>query len=421
MWNRVLRISEWLVNLGSLCLLIYVSLALVKPPKNSFRFPSRAVALRPGQTVPISGVDWARNRHTLVLALQTGCHFCAESAPFYKQLLQARKAENWQAIAVLPQAVKTSMAYMRTEGYAVPDVRQMNLGALGVSGTPTLLLVDQNGKLETEWVGKLDAADENEVAAALGLGKIAEVEPHVIVAGMGLGVDSSEQSELEVGSVSSVLEPDQEQSPTDTSGMKKVTLGYYRAAPARVVQILEGSVDVTPAGRDPLGRVVYKPWTGKPFQAGDDWMKNLVFVVKNLSPKEITAIDMNLIFPQTGSGTVSSPVSGYTVMVGRKPAHALFNSRTGLKHTPSGAELEPLNIQTGQEARIALAPFYDRIKALIEDNRPISTVAICQIASTVFYFVDGTRWQGGMFEKPDPSKPGEYTPITREEWTEAGN
>jgi hypothetical protein len=37
----------------------------------------------------VPGLDWNQHEHTLVLALNTGCHFCEQSVPFYQRLAEA--------------------------------------------------------------------------------------------------------------------------------------------------------------------------------------------------------------------------------------------------------------------------------------------------------------------------------------------
>lgn len=37
----------------------------------------------------IPSLDWSQHRRTLVLVLNTGCHYCQESVPFYQRLAQA--------------------------------------------------------------------------------------------------------------------------------------------------------------------------------------------------------------------------------------------------------------------------------------------------------------------------------------------
>jgi hypothetical protein len=209
------------------------------------------------------------------------------------------------------------------------------------------------------------------------------------------------------------------QSPTDTPGtrMRKVIFVPLRDAPVRIVQALEGTMDVTGVGRDPVTGLPYKPWTGKPFQAGDDWMKNLVFVVKNSSNKKVTAMNFTLIFPDTGAGTPSDPGIVAGMSVGRLPENALYNPRTGQKRTGVPEYNANFSLLPNQEFRFAVAPYYDEIKAAIETKQPISTITICQVGFEIYYFADGTRLDGGGdFAEPDPNRPGAWLRITRDEW-----
>src|SRR5215510_16264476 len=51
-------------------------------------------------------VDWSRSDKNLVLMLSNTCHYCTESAPFYKRLVEARAQQNtFRMTAVLPQPV----------------------------------------------------------------------------------------------------------------------------------------------------------------------------------------------------------------------------------------------------------------------------------------------------------------------------
>ena len=127
--------------------------------------PSKAIAS--GTKVSLPGVEWERNGKTLVLALQKGCHFCSESAPFYQRLVQAAAAKGVKLVAVLPQPQAESREYL--EGLAVPvaDIRQATLGSLSVKGTPTLILVNDKGEVAASWVGKLPSDKESDVLAKL--------------------------------------------------------------------------------------------------------------------------------------------------------------------------------------------------------------------------------------------------------------
>jgi hypothetical protein len=65
-----------------------------------------------GKAISLPDTNWEKNGQTLVLALSTGCHFCTESAPFYKELVQKRaKQGNIRLVAVLPQPIDDGRKY----------------------------------------------------------------------------------------------------------------------------------------------------------------------------------------------------------------------------------------------------------------------------------------------------------------------
>jgi thioredoxin-related protein len=100
----------------------------------------------------------------MILALQTRCKFCAESAPFYKQVAdKTSKQSALHLVAVFPQEADAAKAFLDSLGVSVRDIRQAPLNALGVSGTPTILLLDNTGLITEAWLGRLDPEREAEV------------------------------------------------------------------------------------------------------------------------------------------------------------------------------------------------------------------------------------------------------------------
>jgi thiol-disulfide isomerase/thioredoxin len=158
-----------IANIATIVVSVLLSVVLVKvfllPPAVR---PSSGSRSPVGQNIKQSlpGVDWAKNKRTLVLALSTRCHFCTESAPFF-QRIQKEAADNVKMVAVLPQDVADSRKYLEGEGVHLDDIKQATLTTIGVSGTPTLLLVDSSGKVAEAWQGKLQPDDEEKVIATL--------------------------------------------------------------------------------------------------------------------------------------------------------------------------------------------------------------------------------------------------------------
>lgn len=160
---------ENLANLSTILVSLLLSAVLIKvfllPQSGPGPGPAQARAgMNIKQSLP--GVDWAKNKRTLVLAISTQCHFCTESAPFF-QRIQKDRPKDLKMVAVLPQAVDEGRKYLEGQGVQVDDVKQATLNSIGVIGTPTLLLVDGKGTVAQVWEGKLKPDQEGGVLAVL--------------------------------------------------------------------------------------------------------------------------------------------------------------------------------------------------------------------------------------------------------------
>jgi hypothetical protein len=120
-----------------------------------------------GSAISLPGINWGQNKQTLLLVLRDGCHFCSDSAGFYQRLVKESQAPgNTGFVAVLPGTVDDSRKYLEHLGVPITEVRQEGLNALGVRGTPTLLLINDKGVVTRSWIGRLPANKEDEVISA---------------------------------------------------------------------------------------------------------------------------------------------------------------------------------------------------------------------------------------------------------------
>ncbi|HEX7154284.1 MAG TPA: hypothetical protein VF618_22540 [Thermoanaerobaculia bacterium] len=104
---------------------------------------------------------------TAVLALSTNCHYCTESAPFYRRLSGELAKRGVHLTIVMPQPPEEGRGYVRGLGLDAADVRQVSLRALNIRGTPTLLLVDKGSVVSEAWVGMLTPEREQDVVEAV--------------------------------------------------------------------------------------------------------------------------------------------------------------------------------------------------------------------------------------------------------------
>ncbi|NYF78951.1 thioredoxin-related protein [Granulicella arctica] len=125
--------------------------------------PAKALV---GQTIGLPGFRFASSGKTLVLAISTTCHFCKDSEPFYRDLTEKSNGRV-DFVAVLPQALDVAQSYVQQSIAPSVHVVSARLDSIGVRGTPTLLLVDGNGKVQDVWVGKLDDKGQRQVRSLL--------------------------------------------------------------------------------------------------------------------------------------------------------------------------------------------------------------------------------------------------------------
>lgn len=165
MTNRLTKGIEISANIAIIIVAVLLGAVLVRQMLAG-GMQTRAPAPQPNVATDLStrlmlpGVDWSENKRTLVLALSSTCHFCTESAPFYQRLA---KEEGVRLIAVVPQDVTEGRAYLDRVRVPIVDVRQMPLDVIGVDGTPTVFLVDNEGRISGKWVGKLSPDGESEL------------------------------------------------------------------------------------------------------------------------------------------------------------------------------------------------------------------------------------------------------------------
>jgi thioredoxin-related protein len=167
--NSLIRKIELVANLAIIVVAILLGVVLVRSfffSRSRGQSQAPASIIQPGTQLSLPGTDWKANGRTLILALSTECHFCTESAPFYQQLSQ-RRGSAVKLVAVFPQPIKESQAYLTNLGVATDDMREAPLAALDIGATPTIILADDQGKVISSWRGKLTAEKEAEVLSKI--------------------------------------------------------------------------------------------------------------------------------------------------------------------------------------------------------------------------------------------------------------
>ena len=125
---------------------------------------------------------------------------------------------------------------------------------------------------------------------------------------------------------------------------------------------------------------VGKPITiGQSFTADDDWLRDLVIRVRNISGQQISMIQVTLVLPEMGPG---SPDVVYCY--GCAPA-------------------EKAGIAAGEVVDLKMpgVGFYDFVKARAAEKGGISEINKAQIRNMFITLPDGTKWVSGCIKTSD--------------------
>lgn len=166
MGNLTKRI-ELFANVAIIVVAVILSLVLLKGylfTNSPVPKPLSSVAEGQRQTgakVMLPEMNWQKNGSTLLLALSTTCHFCTDSAPFYQRIIKDRG--DTKLVALLPQTIDESKSYLQNLDVKLDEVKQVSLDTIGVAGTPTLILVNEDGNVKNVWVGLISPEQENEI------------------------------------------------------------------------------------------------------------------------------------------------------------------------------------------------------------------------------------------------------------------
>ena len=138
--------------------------------------PKMIGGLEKGQQFsPVPNLDYKGTEQTLLIALNTDCSYCQESVPLYRKVMDAypRGNKSLRIVALFPNKIKEVADYLMANALNVESVANVNLDAIHVSGTPTMILVNGRGEVQNFWLGRLG---EPESAAFLRELKVEEME-----------------------------------------------------------------------------------------------------------------------------------------------------------------------------------------------------------------------------------------------------
>lgn len=193
--------------------------------------------------------------------------------------------------------------------------------------------------------------------------------------------------------------------------------------PPAIVPAGHGFVRVMPYGRNcPLviagieigSRQVV---TGKPFVADADWIQHLRITFKNVSKVPVTVINVNVGFPETGTGAMGSSILVNPLYAGQVPA-VYRTLRDGRVRPNMG--FGTLNLLPGEsytmDAGLHISDRFLKVFAGLVKRAALPNQ--CQLSIAFVVMGDGVSWNAGYYRKPDPSASYGFAPVSASAYME---
>jgi len=168
-----MRIIERLTTVAVLLAAVLVIAVTVRdrlfPGNNPHQDAARAAQQLVGKPFPVPAGYQIGKTATVLLVVSSTCHYCSESMPFYRQLaaIQPKASGELGLLAVVPENSDTGLEYLSRNGVRVAGAISTPLSKVGLAATPTLVLLDRNGRVMDVWVGMLDARRQGNVLKRL--------------------------------------------------------------------------------------------------------------------------------------------------------------------------------------------------------------------------------------------------------------
>ncbi len=112
-------------------------------------------------------LNLAAAHRTLILVTSSHCHFCQASIPSFKRLTEKAHSVGIRVIAAAAEEAKANEDYLRQNGLHIDHVVALLQSSLVIHGTPTLIVVDDRGRVIDSWQGMVDASSEAKIASDL--------------------------------------------------------------------------------------------------------------------------------------------------------------------------------------------------------------------------------------------------------------
>ena len=104
----------------------------------------------------------------ILFVLTPTCPYCIQSYPFYRKVIESKRQDTKIVVGVdLSVPIEIERRLILREGLNIDTLITIPTIDWGISSVPTIILLDNEAKVEDVWIGLLDIDQEKEVLSAV--------------------------------------------------------------------------------------------------------------------------------------------------------------------------------------------------------------------------------------------------------------
>jgi hypothetical protein len=151
-----------------MCLAVTVAAGSFVIGRRSPTIPEASEAVPRGTALPVEVTRFINGLPSLLLVLSTTCQFCEASMPFYRELaaLNDVQAGRLRIVVISIQPPEQMRAHLDARRLTPSAIVPALDTPLRLEGTPTIILVDRKGVVDSSWKGQLHKTGERAVVQA---------------------------------------------------------------------------------------------------------------------------------------------------------------------------------------------------------------------------------------------------------------
>jgi len=126
--------------------------------------------LHKGQVLaPLPSYDYGSATQYLLIAMNPNCSYCNEGMPFYRELTRLPQPPDHptRIMASFQIPLEEANQYIKQQQFDINTVAAVDFRSINVSATPSIILIDSNGKIMDFWIGQLSEDAKQQVIKAI--------------------------------------------------------------------------------------------------------------------------------------------------------------------------------------------------------------------------------------------------------------